>query len=108
MPARDYTSAPIADQLGLPAIIAGLCSDLDKLRQGEISVNDAIARSMLAKQIFNGVRIYMNGTKLLADNARAIGKPWTPRDSDGSGEAGETALAGSTVGESAGPKDIAQ
>lgn len=30
------------------------------------------------------------------------------RDSDRSGEAGETALAGSTEGESAGPKGIAQ
>jgi len=70
MAARDYTSAPISDQLGIPSIIAGLCADLDQLRKGEISVNDAMARSMLAKQIFNGVRLYMNGTKLLADQAR--------------------------------------
>lgn len=70
MPPRDYTSAPISDQLGIPSIIAGLCADLDQLRKGEISINDAMARSMLAKQIFNGVRLYMNGTKLLADNAK--------------------------------------
>lgn len=70
MAARDYTSAPIADQLGIPSIIAGLCGDLEQLRQGKISVNDAMARSMLAKQIFNGVRLYMNGTKLLSENAR--------------------------------------
>lgn len=70
MAARDYTSAPISDQLGLPNIISGLCTDLDQLRKGEISVNDAVARSMLAKQIFNGVRLYMNGTKMLADAAR--------------------------------------
>jgi hypothetical protein len=37
----------------------------------------------------------------LAEKARA-------RDSDGSGEAGETAKTGSTEGDSAGPKDIAQ
>ena len=66
---RDYTTAPIADQLGIPSIIYGLCADLDQLRKGEISVNDAMARSMLAKQIFNGVRIYMNGTKLLSNVA---------------------------------------
>jgi len=72
MAARDYTSAPISEQIALPSIITGLCNDLDELRAGKISVNDAMARSMLAKQIFNGVRIYMNGTKILSDNARAI------------------------------------
>jgi TRAP-type C4-dicarboxylate transport system substrate-binding protein len=72
MPPRDYTNAPISDQLGLPTIIHGLASDLDELRKGEISVNDAIARSMLAKQIFNGVRLYMNGTKLLSEQAKPV------------------------------------
>lgn len=72
MAARDYTSAPIADQLGIPSIISGLCDDLAQLRKGEISVNDAMARSMLAKQIFNGIRLYLNGTKLLSENARPL------------------------------------
>lgn len=78
MAARDYTSAPVSEQLGIPSIITGLVSDLDDLRAGKISVNDAMARSMLAKQIFNGVRIYLNGTKLLSDNARAIAKAEAP------------------------------
>ncbi|MGE5566208.1 MAG: hypothetical protein ACM3YN_08640 [Parcubacteria group bacterium] len=69
MPPRDYVSAPVSEQLGLPAIISGLVTDLEELRTGKISVNDAMARSMLAKQIFNGVRIYLNGTKLLSDRA---------------------------------------
>lgn len=69
---RDYESAPISEQLGLPAVIAGLVRDLEELREGKISVNDATARAMLAKQIFNGVRIYLNGTKLLSDAARQI------------------------------------
>ena len=69
MAVRDYTSAPVSDALGLPSIIAGLASDLEELRAGKISVNDAMARSAIAKQIFNGVRLYMNGTKLLSDNA---------------------------------------
>lgn len=72
MPARDYETAPVSEQLGLSAVIAGLVSDLDELRAGHISVNDAVARSMLAKQIFNGVRIYLNGTKLLSESARPI------------------------------------
>lgn len=69
---RDYLSAPVSDQLGLPGIIEGLVSDLKSLREGKISVNDAMARSMLAKQIFNGVRIYMNGTKLLSDASKPV------------------------------------
>jgi len=69
MATRDYESAPVSDQLGLTGIITGLVGDLDDLRAGKISVNDAMARSMIAKQIFNGVRIYLNGTKLLSDNA---------------------------------------
>ena len=69
---RDYESAPVSEQLGLGSVIAGLISDLDELRDGKISVNDAVARSMLAKQIFNGVRIYLNGTKLLSDTARPL------------------------------------
>ena len=70
MGVRDYESAPISDQLGIPSIIGGLVSDLQELREGKISVNDAMARSMLAKQIFNGVRIYMNGSKMLSDAAK--------------------------------------
>ena len=71
MSARDYEVAPVSEQLGLPQVIAGLIGDLDALRAGSISVNDAMARSMLAKQIFNGVRIYLNGSKLLSDVALA-------------------------------------
>lgn len=70
--ARDYTSAPVSDQLGLGGVIAGLVADLEALRAGSITVPDAMARSMLAKQIFNGVRIYMNGTKYLADAAATV------------------------------------
>lgn len=72
MAARDYTTAPVSEQLGIPNIIAGLVNDLEELRAGKISVNDAMARSMLAKQVFNGVRLYLNGSKLLADNAKPV------------------------------------
>ena len=70
MPARDYETAPVSEQLGLSSVITGLIGDLDALRAGKITVNDAVARSLLAKQIFNGVRIYLNGTKVLSDNAK--------------------------------------
>ena len=78
MAMRDYESAPISEQLGLASVISGLVNDLDQLRAGKIGVNDAIARSMLAKQIFNGVRIYMNGTKLLSDAAQLVSHEETP------------------------------
>jgi len=72
MAARDYESAPASETLLLVDIIKGLANDLDALRAGKITVSDAMARSMLAKQIFNGVRIYMNGTKLLSGQAKTI------------------------------------
>jgi hypothetical protein len=79
MSRRDYESAPVSAQIGLESIIAGLVSDLDDLRAGTISVNDAVARSMLAKQIFNGVRIYINAGRLLADVPPAL--PGHPNES---------------------------
>lgn len=70
MAARDYESAPATETLGLDRVIKGLVKDLDALRAGEITTTDAIARSMLAKQIFNGMRLYLSGMKLLADQAK--------------------------------------
>ena len=70
MPKRDYESAPVADRLNLEAIIAALARDIDELRAGQISVQDAMARATLAKQMFNGVRLYMHGMKMLSDAAR--------------------------------------
>jgi hypothetical protein len=84
---RDYTSAPVSETLGIQAIIAGLANDLAELRAGKISVNDAMARSMLAKQIFNGVRIYLNGTKLLSDNARLMSPAASPVPPAGASQA---------------------
>lgn len=68
MAKHDYAAAPVSERLDLDRVIKGLCSDLDALRAGKISVNDAIARSLLAKQIFNGVRIYLSASKLLSES----------------------------------------
>ena len=81
MASRDYETSPVADRLDLDNVIRGLCSDLELLRKGKITVNDAVARSLLAKQIFNGVRIYLTATKLLTGSAKEIGvnteiTPW--------------------------------
>lgn len=72
MAARDYGSAPVSEQLNIAAVIQGLAGDLDALRAGKITVQDAQARALLAKQIFNGVRIYLNGMSLLSGSAKAI------------------------------------
>jgi hypothetical protein len=79
MAARDYESAPASEELGLVQVINGLVSDLQELRAGKISTQDAIARSLLAKQIFNGVRIYLTGTKLLAERAKPVAAISDPR-----------------------------
>lgn len=74
MPKRDYASSPVTQELGLSAIISGLASDLDQLRAGDISPQDAIARAMLAKQIFNGVRLYLIGSKYMECHTKQTGK----------------------------------
>ena len=72
MAARDYETAPVSDRLNLEEIIKGLASDLKELRAGTISIGDAQARAMLGKQIFNGVRIYLNGMALLSSQAKPV------------------------------------
>lgn len=71
MAKRDYDSAPASESLGMSDVIRGLADDLVALREGSITVQDAHARAALAKQIFNGFRIYLNGMRLLSDQAKA-------------------------------------
>ena len=82
MAARDYESAPVAEQLSLDKVILGLVSDLEQLRAGKIGVNDAIARSLLAKQIFIGVRIYLTANKLLQGTPTAAPAKALPGESE--------------------------
>ncbi|HMR51237.1 MAG TPA: hypothetical protein PKA33_01460 [Amaricoccus sp.] len=71
MPERDYLSTPVADTLGLRDVIVGLAQDLEDMRAGKISPNEGIARAAVAKQIFNGVRLYIGAIKTLEGAARA-------------------------------------
>lgn len=75
MPERDYTSTPVADSLGLRDVILGLAQDLTDLRAGRISPSDALARAALAKQMFNGVRLYVQAIKTFEGAARQVGAP---------------------------------
>lgn len=83
MSVRDYETAPVSEELGLVQVINGLVGDLQELRAGKISTNDAIARSLLAKQIFNGVRLYLSGTKLLTERAKQVDAISHPNRVDG-------------------------
>lgn len=69
---KDYDNAPVADSLGLREVILGLANDLEGLRNGHISPQDALARAALAKQMFNGVRLYFQALKTLESAARPV------------------------------------
>lgn len=75
MAERDYKSSPISDILGLRAIIDGLATDLQDLRDKKISPADGLARAALAKQVFNGVRLYITAARSL----QGVQSPVKPR-----------------------------
>ncbi|EEE38169.1 hypothetical protein RKLH11_2010 [Rhodobacteraceae bacterium KLH11] len=72
MAERDYASTPVSDDLNLKDIITGLSQDLRDLRSGKISPAEAHARANLAKQIWNGARIYLQAIKTLQSNAKPV------------------------------------
>lgn len=72
MPPRDYESTPVADRLDLAGVIRGLSSDLADMRAGRISPQDGIARATVAKQLFNGVRLYLQAMQTLEKGARDV------------------------------------
>lgn len=61
-------ASPISDRFRLDDIVTGLAGDLDDLRAGRISVQDAQARANLARQIMNGVRMVIAAQKFLEAN----------------------------------------
>lgn len=65
MAKRDYESAPVSDALGMKAIIDGLAHDLQEMRDGKISPQDGLARAAVAKQIFNGVRLFLQACSMI-------------------------------------------
>jgi hypothetical protein len=69
---RDYMSSPVSEKLGLQEVILGLAGDIAALRSGEISPADALARAALAKQVFNGVRLYLQAITTLERSARDV------------------------------------
>ncbi|KHQ50576.1 hypothetical protein [Mameliella alba] len=74
MAERDYASTPVSDDLNLRDIIAGLAQDLTDLRSGKISPAEAQARAAVAKQIWNGARIYLQAIKTIEARAKPVGE----------------------------------
>ena len=70
MASRDYESQPVADILGLKLIIDGLASDLQDMRDRTISPQDGLARAAIAKQIFNGVRLFFQANAMIEKASR--------------------------------------
>lgn len=63
----------VASPYSLDAVVKGLADDLVALRNGKISIKDAQARALLAKQYMNGVRIVINARQSLEANSRPVG-----------------------------------
>lgn len=71
--------ATLAERFSLDDLIGGLSSDLRELRAGKISVRDAHARAVLAKQILRAVHYVVMAQKYM--EGRAV--PALNRDPDG-------------------------
>ena len=72
MAARDYETSPVSDSLDLQGIVRGLASDLQDMREKRISPQDGLARAAVAKQLFNGVRLYLQAMQTLERQARPV------------------------------------
>ena len=75
MPPRDYDTAPVADSLDLAGVIRGLAADLEAMRANTISPAEGLARAAVAKQLFNGVRLYLQAMHMLERQARPTDGP---------------------------------
>jgi hypothetical protein len=67
----------LSDKFDLSDLITGLVGDLKALRAGSITVRDAQARAVLAKQILRGVHYVVIAQKFL--EGRALPKPDSAR-----------------------------
>ena len=72
MAERDYVSAPVSEKLGLEGVIMGLSDDLVALRERRISPQEAHASAAIAKQVFNGVRLYLQATQMIEARAKLV------------------------------------
>lgn len=64
--------SPIEKRFSLDELILSIISDLEELRAGKITVQDARARADLAKQAMNGVRLVINAQRFLESRALSL------------------------------------
>ncbi len=62
----------LGEPYSLDAIVKGIADDIIALRAGKISIKDAQARAMLAKQYMNGVRLVINARNSLELAAKKL------------------------------------
>lgn len=74
MAARDYETSPVSDSLDLQGIVRGLAADLQDMRDKRISPQDGLARAAVAKQLFNGVRLYLQALQTLERQAKPVAR----------------------------------
>lgn len=72
------TISDVADNYSLESIVRGIADDLVALRAGTISIRDAQARALLAKQYMNGVRLVLNARNSLEQSSRPVALAQTP------------------------------
>lgn len=68
-------ASSLGERFSIDAVINGLANDLVELRAGKISVENALTRAALARQLFNGVRLVIQGQRMLAEKAKPINVP---------------------------------
>jgi hypothetical protein len=81
MPAAPDTTSTLAERFDLQGLIDGLAGDLKLLREGKISIRDAQARAVIAKQILRGVHYVVQAQRYLEGRALPApgGNSETPR-----------------------------
>jgi hypothetical protein len=58
--------------IGLTKFTSDLINDLNDLREGKLSVKDARARAMLAREILRSVHLQLEGAKFMSINAKPV------------------------------------
>lgn len=75
MDGTENSQTPTPDlplNLSIEAVISGLASDLESLRSGRISVQQAQAAANLGKQVFNGMKLVVSARKMLSGEANEV------------------------------------
>lgn len=71
----NHEASSLGERFNIDDAIRGLAQDLKELRAGKISVENALTRAALARQMFNGVRLVIQGQRMLAEKAKPINVP---------------------------------